>query len=234
MRDLENLWHVLREVLLLPDRVVDEQKLGKLKTTMKKMLGQGTSSRTGLNSVISTYYRTGAFGTQQISINGAPPQEVGAAISDLVKSSILASGRDVLFDPNETSFLDDVRAYLDYKAKASKSWLNRVKSAQTFIGKLADGGKRLWAVMYAMALTRAAQTKSPVVIIRRCSRGPSGKPYPIYGRGQDLCLHRGWLQPTTTMHALLPGSSLLLTSPQVHQPLVQRPTVGSEMHSPSP
>jgi len=186
VRELENLWHVLREVLWLPDRVVAENNLGKLKTMMDKMLRQGIASRTGKNSVISTYYRTGAFGTQQISINGSPPQEAGVAISNLVKSSILASGRDVLFDPNETSFLDDVRTYLDYKAKVSKSWLNRVKSAQTFIGKLADGGKRLWAVMYALALTRAAQTKSPVVVIRRCSQGPSGKPYPTYGDGQDF------------------------------------------------
>ena len=188
--ELENLWHAMREVLHLKQAKAEELELVKLKDVMKKLLTKG-AAREGKNSVISTYYRTDAFGDQCISINGGPPLAVGVAVSKAVKDSITSSGRDVLFDPNESSFLNDMRRFLKHKAATNSFWKRRVERALRFLARLGkddkgEDGARLWALTYALALTRAAQSRSPVIVLRKCAKGGSGKAYPKYGNGQDF------------------------------------------------
>ena len=183
--ELENLWHAMREVLSLKQADAEKEGLTKLKELMGKLLKDG-AARKKHNSVISTYYKTKAFGDQFISINDGPPLAVGVAMSKAVKESITSSGRDVLFDPNESSFLRDMRIFLAYKKKTNKVWKKRVRRALEFIKKLGEDGDRLWALTYALALTRAAQSCSPVIVLRRCKKTDSGKAYPKYGNGQDF------------------------------------------------
>jgi len=265
--ELENLWFAMRDVLSLKQAEAEKEGLTKLKELMGKLLKDG-AARKEQNSVISTYYKTDSFGDQYISIDDGPPLAVGVAVSKAVKNSITSSGRDVLFDPNESSFLDDMRRFLAYKKKTNKVWKKRVRRALEFIDKLYEDGaaksggdsgsgsgpgmtfrddatcsgpvvykvdpegrfkavpegavaisvngnsikgksaaeaeaavaeagageviigyrvsNRLWALTYALALTRAAQSRSPVIVLRRCVKAGSGKAYPKYGKGQDF------------------------------------------------
>jgi hypothetical protein len=125
---------------------------------------------------------------------------------------------EILLDPNETSFLEDVKAYLKYKQQTNKAGTftqqflksatvtkeGDIKVAKNSIDKTdptkalafieslpeadhaGNKGKRLWAMLYSLAIARAAQSHSPVVVIRKCAKGPDGKYRPDYGLGQDF------------------------------------------------
>ena len=52
--------------------------------------------------------------------------------------------------------------------------------------RVGENGKRIWAMLYSLAIAKAAQSQSPVVVIRKCIKGPDGKYLPKYGPGQDF------------------------------------------------
>lgn len=125
---------------------------------------------------------------------------------------------EILLDPNEESFLEDVKVYLKYMQQTNKAGTftqrlfgsatvtkeGDVKVAKDSIDKTdptkalafieslpepdhaGNKGKRLWAMLYSLAVARAAQSHSPVVVIRKCAKGPDGKYRPDYGPGQDF------------------------------------------------
>lgn len=108
---------------------------------------------------------------------------------------------EILLDPNEKSFLEDVKVYLKYMQQTNWRWWNVTKDsinktdptkALAFIESLPEAddagnkGQRLWAMLYSLAVARAAQSHSPVVVIRKCAKGPDGKYRPDYGLGQDF------------------------------------------------
>ena len=41
-------------------------------------------------------------------------------------------------------------------------------------------------MLYSLAIAKAAQSQSPVVVIRKCIKDPDGKYFPKYGPGQDF------------------------------------------------
>jgi hypothetical protein len=244
--ELQNLWLVLRDVVSETPEKAKELKVERLQTVLKKMLRSDASwERMGANTVISSYYRTDAFKEDKISIDGADFKDAGMAMSGLV-AEIMKQGGDVLFDPNEDSYLGDVIDYLTYKDKVFKeTWsgfLENVQRAGDFAVRLAakagfrerrlskreerrrkkketrelaqlrkdkgrygdperalkfikslpekdengNKGKRIWAMLYSLAISKAAQSQSPVVVIRKCIKGPDGKYFPKYGPGQDF------------------------------------------------
>ena len=208
--ELQNLWMVLRDVVSETPQKAKELGVERLRTVLKKMLQSDASwGRMGLNTVISSYYETAAFGKAKISIDKDEPyMDAGKAISGLVAEIIKSGGKgdqkardekkhDVLFDPNEESYLGDVMKYLEHKQKVgannmSISYEGDPEMALKFIEGLPEKdengkkGKRIWAMLYSLAIAKAAQSQSPVVVIRRCIKGPDGRYVPKYGLGQDF------------------------------------------------
>ena len=194
--ELQNLWLILRDVVSeTPEKAKEFERL---QIVLKKMLQSDASwGRFGLNTVISSYYKTGpeAFGDTKISIDGADFKDAGKAISGIVADIIKRQGdraRDVLFDPNEESFLKDVMNYLKYKQKVGANKMSISKEgdperALKFVeSRVGDKGDRIWAMLYSLAIAKAAQSQSPVVVIRKCIKGSDGKYLPKYGPGQDF------------------------------------------------
>ena len=125
---------------------------------------------------------------------------------------------EILLDPNEESYLQDVKIYLKYMqqtnssgtfmqqffesakvtkegdVKVAKDSIDKTDPAKAlaFIESLPEEdhagnkGKRLWAMLYSLAVARAAQSHSPVVVIRKCAKDLDGKYRPDYGCGQDF------------------------------------------------
>jgi hypothetical protein len=140
--ELQNLWMLLRDVVSETPEKAKELKVERLQTVLKKMLRSDASwERMGANTVISSYYRTDAFKEDKISIDGADFKDAGMAMSGLV-AEIMKQGGDVLFDPNEDSYLGDVIDYLEHKVKVfSETWSGTLENMQ----RAADVAVRLAA-----------------------------------------------------------------------------------------
>jgi len=88
--------------------------------------------------------------------------------------------------------------------------------------RVGEKGNRIWAMLYSLAIAKAAQSQSPVVVIRKCIKGPDGRYFPKYGPGQDFEMdfleRRRNLDEVRALFCALPSPiptrSSILPSPQ--------------------
>jgi hypothetical protein len=126
-----------------------------------------------------------------------------------------------------------VRKYLEHKKKVgankmSISYEGDPERALKFIESLPEKdekdnkGYRIWFMLYSLAIAKAAQSQSPVVVIRRCIKGPDRTYFPTYGPGQDFEMdfleRRRNLDEVRALFCALPSPiptrSSILPSPQ--------------------